>query len=316
MSNPRLGSIVRVDPRSVWPNEARNFTPWLADNLDALAEALGLELDLESQEAPVGDFALDLLARDLGRDAPVVIENQLEPTDHDHLGKLLTYASGYDASAVVWISPEFREEHRQTLDWLNQRTDSDTDFFGVQVELLKVDDSLPAPSLRLVVMPNEWKKRKGGRGGGPVSPRAEKYRAFFQDLIDELRERHRFTRARVGQPQNWYSFASGHSGLNFSASFAQGDRLRVELYIDFGDESENLQLFERLHADKTEIEEALGGELSWERLDDSRACRIGRYRNGSIDDDEETLQTAHEWMIEQLLEFKRVFGPRLKRLLS
>jgi len=281
-----------------------------------LAEALGLELDLESQEAPVGDFALDLLARDLGRDAPVVIENQLEPTDHDHLGKLLTYASGYDASAVVWISPEFREEHRQTLDWLNQRTDSDTDFFGVQVELLKVDDSLPAPSLRLVVMPNEWKKRKGGRGGGPVSPRAEKYRAFFQDLIDELRERHRFTRARVGQPQNWYSFASGHSGLNFSASFAQGDRLRVELYIDFGDESENLQLFERLHADKTEIEEALGGELSWERLDDSRACRIGRYRNGSIDDDEETLQTAHEWMIEQLLEFKRVFGPRLKRLLS
>jgi len=316
VSNPRLGSIVRVDPRSVWPNEARNFTPWLADNLDALAEALGLELDLESQEAPVGDFALDLLARDLGRDAPVVIENQLEPTDHDHLGKLLTYASGYDASAVVWISPEFREEHRQTLDWLNQRTDSDTDFFGVQVELLKVDDSLPAPSLRLVVMPNEWKKRKGGRGGGPVSPRAEKYRAFFQDLIDELRERHRFTRARVGQPQNWYSFASGHSGLNFSASFAQGDRLRVELYIDFGDESENLQLFERLHADKTEIEEALGGELSWERLDDSRACRIGRYRNGSIDDDEETLQTAHEWMIEQLLEFKRVFGPRLKRLLS
>ena len=144
MTTPNLAKIERVDLREAWPNEAREFTPWLAANIGELGEALGMDLELQQTEAAVGGYFLDVLATDLNQNRPVIIENQLEPTNHDHLGKLLTYAAGYDANVVVWLTREFRDEHRQTLDWLNQRTREDTQFFGVVVELLKIDDSRPA----------------------------------------------------------------------------------------------------------------------------------------------------------------------------
>ena len=123
-----LGTIQQVDLREMWPHEAIDFTPWLADNVSSLGEALGMELEVRGQEERVGNYFLDMLADDLGSNRTVIIENQLEPTDHDHLGKLLTYASGYDAGVVVWLAREFREEHRQALDWLNQRKGEDTHF--------------------------------------------------------------------------------------------------------------------------------------------------------------------------------------------
>ena len=145
---PDLAKIEKVELKEAWPHEARDFTPWLAENIEELGAAIGVELELVDTEAAVGEYSLDVLARDPYGDRPVVIENQLEPTNHNHLGQLLTYAAGYDANLVVWLTREFRDEHRQALDWLNQRTDEHTQFFGVVVELWKIDGSRPAPPLQ------------------------------------------------------------------------------------------------------------------------------------------------------------------------
>ena len=313
-----LSEIERVDLRDIWPNEATDFTPWLGEHTSELGEALGLELEVQAQEAPVGGYSLDILARDLGRNRPVIIENQLEGTDHDHLGKLLTYASGYDSNVVVWIAREFRDEHRQALDWLNQRTDEDTEFFGVVVQLWKIDDSRPAVNFNLVSTPNEWRKENVSAGKSRdvgTSARGERYQIFFQGLIDSLREDHDFTRARKGQPQNRYSFSAGHGQrVGYNASFAGGGRARVEAYIDNGDKDWNERLFDELEGQKDAIETELQEPLEWERLDNRRACRISVVRTGTIDDDQETLEEIRDWMIERLLKFKRVFGPRLDEL--
>jgi hypothetical protein len=307
-----FGQLKRLNLRSVWSKEAYDFTPWLADNIQKLGEALGMDLELEAREASVGDFSLDLLARDLNRARTVIIENQLTATDHDHLGKLLTYAAGFNASAIVWIAESIREEHRQTLEWLNQRTDEETEFFGVIVEVIQIDDSKPAFNFKLVVFPNEWQKTKN-RPPSPSTPRSEAYRAYFQELIDELRDKHKFTGARIGQPQNWYSFRSELPGVSYGASFAQGARARVEVYIDQGEWERNKQMFDWLSNEKEVIEQEFGSKLEWDRLDDRQGSRVAIYRPGSITSDSATLQEIRSWTIEQLLKFKKVFGPRLKR---
>ena len=172
MSN--LGELKTVDPRQVWPNEARDFTPWLAKNIQKLGEALGMDLVIEEEEASVGEFSLDLLAKDLSTGRVVVIENQLTATDHDHLGKLLTYAGGYDALVVVWVATEIRDEHRKALEWLNERTDTQTAFFGVIIELLQVDDSKPAVNIKPVVSPNPFQKGTKGRRLEEVTEREDR----------------------------------------------------------------------------------------------------------------------------------------------
>jgi len=212
---PEFGQLQIVDLRKIWPHEASNFTPWLAENIDALGACLGMELELTESEADVGDFSLDILAKDLGTGRNVIVENQLTATDHDHLGKLLTYAAGFDATAVVWVAQSIRDEHRQALQWLNQRTNEETHFFAVVVEVLQIDGSKPAFQFKPVVFPNEWVRSVPAAKTN--STRSEAYRQFFQSLIDELRERHRFTNAKVGQPQSWYSFSSGVTGIYFGA---------------------------------------------------------------------------------------------------
>jgi hypothetical protein len=312
-----LGKLRRVDPRIVWKHEAHNFTPWLAENIDALGEALGLDLEVIEREANVGDFLVDIRARDLGRNRDVVIENQLEATNHTHLGQLITYAAGIEASVVIWISPEFREEHRQALDWLNRGDGATTEYFGVVIELLQVDDSKPAVNFRLVSAPNNWSRQsKRAADGEGASEKGEAYRKFFQVLIDELREKHRFTNAKAGQTQSWYSFSSGTRGFSYGASFAVRGEFRAALYIDGGDQALNETAFDALMASQAAIESELGESLRWQRLDTKRACRIACYTAGSIEDSDEQQELLRKWAIDHLLRIKKVFGPRLPALVK
>jgi hypothetical protein len=285
-------------------------------NLTLLGEVLGLDLEFVQQESPVGPFSLDIVARDLGSDRIVIIENQIEPTDHDHLGKLLTYAAGHEASVVVWIASSFREEHRQALDWLNNRTDNETEIFGVVVEALQIDDSRPAPNFKLVAFPNDFRKRNVGRGTGEVTARGEAYAVFFQELIDQLRTQHQFTQAKKGQPQSWYTFTSGLRGVSYGVSFAMGGRVRAEVYIDRPDQTWNKWFFDSLLGDRIQIESELGETVEWERLDDKRASRIAIYRQGAITDNEQALKSILDWTIDRLLRLKAIVGPRAAALVA
>jgi hypothetical protein len=308
-----LGTLVRQDPRRVWPSEPADFTPWLAEHLDRLGEALGMELELVRRESGVGEFSIDILARDLGQNRYVVIENQLEVTDHTHLGQTITYAAGVEAGVVVWVSPEFREEHRAALDWLNHGLSATTEFYGVIVEVLQIDSSRPAVNFRVVAAPaGRSLKRTVGGGAEEPSERGRQYQTFFQRLLDELREKHRFTNASAGQPQNWYSFSSGTTGFQYSAAFKKDRRLGVELYIDFGDEDQNLAALHALQAEAAAIEAEIGEGLSWEELENRRACRIALYRPGSIVDSQDKLDEHRGWVVEKLLAFKKAFGPRIR----
>jgi uncharacterized protein DUF4268 len=311
----KLGEIKRLKTRDVWADEARDFTPWLAANLPLLGKSLDMDLELTSQETPVGDFCCDLLARDLGRDRIVIIENQFGPTDHDHLGKILTYAAGLDAEAVIWIAEKIREEHRETLEWLNRHTDKDIRFFAVTVELIQIDSSPPAANFKAVVFPNEWQRETKVSVEGS-SPRSEAYRAWFQQLIDELREKHRYTNARAAQLQNWYAFSSGIAGITYNASFAHGGRVRTEIYIDMEDAEANKKVFDGLYKQRESLEQEFGEPLSWERLDQRRASRVAVYRPGSIESGPEDLSRIREWAIDRLLKFRSLFTQKMRALVD
>ncbi len=311
-----FGELKKVQLREIWPNESADFTPWLASNIEALGNALGLELELIDKEASVGDFSLDLLARDLGTSKIVVIENQISQTDHDHLGKLLTYAAGFNASIVIWVSGHIRDEHRQALEWLNQRTDTDTQFFGVVIEILKIDDSRPAFNFKPVVFPNEWQKSRKNKTSSNISLRSEKYRAYFKELINNLREKYHFTSAQSAQPRNFYSFSSGIPGILLTASFVQGGKARTEVYIDTGDYEKNKFIFDKLKEKSNYFTEKFDSNLEWERIDEKRGSRIAIYRTGSIELSDSELEDIRKWHIDNLLKMKEIFVPAIKEIIN
>jgi hypothetical protein len=181
---------------------------------------------------------------------------------------------------------------------------------------MQIDDSQPAYNFRPIVFPNEWQKQSRHRPGKAPSKKVEGYRDFFQKLIDELREEYKFTGARIAQLQNWYSFASGFSNISYGANFPQGGKARVEIYFDQGDAQSNKQLFDHLNAMHSEIEQKFGSPLEWERLDNRRGSRIAIYRTGTIDDSPSELEGIREWMIEKLLQFKKIFTPELNDYFS
>ncbi len=312
----KLGRLVRIDPREIWSSE-EEFNSWLVDNIDILAEAIGMDLEVIEVESEVGEFRVDIIARDLsGEGRIVVIESQLSRTDHEHLGKIITYAAGRNASAVVWISPEFREEHRSALDWLNNLV-SNVMFFGLELEVLKIDNSKPAVRLNIVSKPNEWRRSEAARM--TLSGRARLYQEFFQELADRLRSE-RLANVRRGLPQNWLDFGAGRSGFWYAIVFTRDRRFRVELSIDAGDYDRNKRAFDLLMKERDEIEKEIGIRLEWSSPEPSRrAARVMAYYPQSVTIEEvaespETKQNIVEWSVDIIKKFKQIFTPRIQRL--
>ena len=313
---PKFSELKKIPLREKWNHEASDFTPWLESNIQILGDALGMDLEVVDREASVGDFSLDLLAKDLGSSRTVIIENQLTQTDHDHLGKLLTYAAGFDASIVVWVSEEVRDEHRQTLEWLNQRTDTETQFFAVSVEVLQIDDSNPALNFQLVVSPNEWRKSKKQKTSKNPSSRGEKYRYYFQVLIDELRENHKFTGAEVGLAQNWYNFSGGFGGISYGAWFAKGGKVLTYITIRQKTDENRIKIFNMLEKEKRKLESNFDSPLEWTCDAEKSLSRIAISRDGDIELSDSELEEIREWHIENLLKLKKVFTPEIEQVLK
>ena len=314
-----LGALSRVKAQDVWSGESREFTPWLAENADLLGEALGMDLLHEQTEAAVGRYSADLVFREASRDERVVVENMFGPTDHDHLGKLITYAAGLGASYAVLISPEFRDEHRSALTWLNSVSADDFGFFGVALEAWRIDGSRPAPRLRVEVEPDSWGRSM--RAANPGTERERAYQRFWGEFLPAFRDRYPGWTPRTATPSkhSWMLFPSSRSNLlRYSAAFCRPEgryRLRAEAYIDTRDAETTKAVFDDLHRQKERMEEAVGETLDWNRIDNRRGSRISLYFPDEIRiGEEERWPEARDWLIEAMGRMRAAFNPAIQDL--
>lgn len=304
MQSAGLGRLTVVPPRQVWPHEARDFTPWLLQNVDVLGNLLGMELELEVAEHPVGDFSLDLIGRDLSDDSVVIVENQLEASDHSHLGQILTYAAGTDPRTIVWVTTRFRPEHRAALDWLNEHTDPGTRFFGVEIEVVKIGDSAPAPNFALAAQPNDWGKQvKAAAVAAGTSEKSQHYWKFWGTFLTALTERHpTWTNRKTSSRDNFYDLSTGTSGAVYSISFGTNG-LRLQLYFN-GTYELNLARFLALQCMKDEFEQVLGEQAEWDEKPGMKSASVAVVSRFTDIAEVDQWPVMIDWLIDQLTRFR------------
>ena len=302
-----LSRLEEVELRDIWENEAQDFTPWLAEeeNLSLLAETLGIDLELEAQEISVGDFQADILCKN-EEDSWVLIENQLEETDHDHLGKILTYSAGLDAHTVIWIAKEFRDEHRAALDRQNEITDERFSYFGVEIKVWKIGDSNPAPRFEIVSKPNDWNPS--------ISPRPDDWKIkFWSKLNEHFRETNRNYNIRKPGSKNTVHFGIGNPDeFSLQAILSQQKkRIGIRLSLKGIDAEAYFHLLKEYQED---VETKFGEKLEWEELPSRKSCVVALYKNGTDPQEESTWKDQHNWMASNLTNFDKVFRQRLQEL--
>lgn len=270
----KLGRMKEVDIRDLWKHEQYDFSNWLAkeENIEYLNEILGLTLVDIDKEVYVGGYRCDLVAKDETSSTKIIIENQLEPTNHDHLGKIITYASGLGASVIVWIVKEAREEHRSAVEWLNNVTSDEVNFFLIEIHAYRIGESVPAPYFEVVEKPNDFiKSNKGTKSGsGEMNKAKSECFAFWSDFNDVLVSKGKPFNVRKATTDHWYNVALGKSGVHVDITLVNKEsHIGVGIYID-----DDKELFDQFAENKDAIEQALGFELEWDRLDGKKAARI------------------------------------------
>jgi hypothetical protein len=309
----KFGRLEEVSLRDHWKSEPKNFTKWLAEkeNLDLLGDTIGISLEIDQTEAAIGNFSADILAKDENGNY-VIIENQLEITDHTHLGQIITYASGKDAKTIVWIARKFRDEFKNAIEWLNEHTDDDINFFAIEIELWKIGGSDPAPKFSIIEKPNEWAKVIKKTGNVKETTVTELKRLdFWSGLKDYAVENGVTFFTHKASKDHWYNISMGISGAYLSlTALIPNNKITCSFWID-----DNKGLFDNLESYKSDIEKDLGYELSWDRKPDNKkaSCIIIDKINNFTNDEN---AAAYKWLTEKTIEFKKVFGDYLKKINS
>ena len=320
-----FGSLTKVDLRQAWANEALQFTPWLAENLSLLGDTIGLSLELDQTEKPVGSFSADVLCRDTLTSGLVLIENQIERTDHTHLGQTITYASGIGASTVVWVAAQFREEHRAALDWLNEHTDEDLSFFGLEIEVWRIGDSAMAPKFNVVCKPNDWARTVHAAAGSPaaLTPLQSSQLEFWTQLVELTKEAQSTIRSSKPAPYNWMSHPLGRTGFWLSSVWSSwnsetnttGGEVREELVLQSASSKESYaKLLER----RDEVESLLAAagvpeRVQWYNPDNAQVCRV--FVRSDVDlEDRADWRRQQQWLLDRAEAFTKVFAPIVKQL--
>jgi len=299
-----LAKLQKIDLRDVWGIEP-DFTNWLAqkENLDLLSEEIGVDIKLTKIEANVGNFKVDILAEEESSGRKIIIENQLEDTNHDHLGKIITYASGYDAEIIIWVVRNVREEHQRAVEWLNEHTDEKTGYFLIKVELWQIEGSKPAPKFDVLVSPNEWAKAiKASPAGGELSNTKLQQLDFWTKFKGLVRAKDTRIRLQTPRPQHWYDVSMGSAEAHVALTInSRENLLGCEIYI-----SRNKELFNFLQEHKDEIEKEIGEQAEW--VDAAVASRIKIKKEISDLFSQNEAENYFAWLYEKTMLFQKVFG--------
>ena len=307
-----IGKIEKVPLRDIWKHEAHDFTKWLQDNIDVLSDVINLPLTNVEREQTTGNFYVDLTAED-NSGKTVIIENQLEKSNHDHLGKIITYLSSMDATTAIWIVSEPRPEHVSAINWLNESTAAN--FYLIKIEGVKIGDSNPAPLLTLIVGPSEETESVGKT----KREKKERYvlrKDFWTIVLNKLKNKTSLFNAISPSESSWIGTGSGKRGIQYTMWVTQDDA-RVTLYIDRGKDSEeeNNTILKKLEEHKSEIENIYGDKLEWLKRENERACQITvTISNGGYKSDKEKLNEIGENLAECMARFEKAFVKHIKEL--
>ena len=310
MSRLKLGKLEEVDIRELWKHEQYDFSEWLSkeDNIEMLSDEIGLTLTDVNKEVFVGSYRCDLVAKDEIAGIKVIIENQLEATNHDHLGKIITYASGLDANVVIWIVKEAREEHRSAIEWLNNKTTKDISFFLIEIHAFRIGDSLPAPQFVVVEKPNDFVKSANiGVGSGELSKSQSERFNFWNRFNEIVVLRNKPFNIRKATTDNWYDVALGTSEAHISITLVNKIRsIGIEVYI-----RDNKELFDKLYSESESIQNELGFNMDWQSLDDKKVSRIIYYMSGLDFDNHENYDELINEVIDKVIDIRNAFRNRL-----
>lgn len=306
----QLGKLEKVDVRKVWEHEARDFSGWLVkpENLELLSEQIGIDIEPTGTEIGVGRFRIDILAEEPRTGHKIIIENQLEATNHDHLGKVITYAAGLDAKYLIWIVKDVLPEHLKAVEWLNEHLDDDIRCFLIKIEVWQIGDSKLAPRFEMISVKNDWAATlKSTSVVGDVSATKLRQQEYWQNLCVYIRSKDEQIKLHTPAPQHWLNFSMGNSISHIALTvLTQKKRLGCELYI-----SNDKVLFSYLNDNYEQIKTELGEGFSW--FEGKVASGLGVYKTVPDVFDYNKKTEYFEWMYSKVLLFKKVFSPYVTR---